>query len=93
MPAKLVGVIKSFHDGMNASVSAACEGLDPFGVLEGVKQGCALAPVLFNLFVSAEFHLDHADSGRRNGIPVRYRYDGGGLFILRRLKSRTRCVS
>ena len=55
-----------------------------------MKQGCVLAPVIFNLFVSA---VAHADSGRGNGIPVRYRGDGYGLFNLARFISRTRCES
>ena len=52
-----------------------------------------LAPVIFNLFVSAVFHVAHADSGRGSGNPVRYKYDGVGLFNFARLKSRTRCES
>ena len=36
-PANFVSVIKSFHDGMNASVSAAGEASDPFCVLAGMK--------------------------------------------------------
>lgn len=35
-PAKFVGVIKYFHDEINASVSAACQASDPFGILTGV---------------------------------------------------------
>ena len=64
---------------------------DPFADVAGVKQGCVLAPVLFNLFVSAVLHVFHGGPGGGNGIPVRYRYDGGGLFNLARLKARTKC--
>ena len=59
-----------------------------------MKQGCGLAPVLFDLFVSAVLYVVHeAHSDEENGIPVRYRYDGGGLFNLERLKSETKCKS
>ena len=92
-PTKFIGVIRAFHQEMNACVSAAGETSDFFGVLVGVKQGCVLAPVLFNLFVSAVLHVFHGSPGGENGIPVRYRYDGGGLFNLARLKARTKCNS
>ena len=67
-------VISAFHQGMNASVSAAGEVSEPFSVLAGVKQGCVLAPVLFNLFVSAVLHVVLENSDEENGIPVCYRY-------------------
>ena len=66
---------------MNTSVSAAGETSDPFIVLAGVKKGCVLAHVLFNLFVSAVFHVAHTDSARGNDIPIRYRYEGGETLI------------
>ena len=68
---KFVGVIKSLHNGLIASVSTACEASDPIGVLTGVKQGCVLAPIFFNLFVSAVFHVLRANSRQGNGIGVR----------------------
>ena len=52
-----------------------------------------MAPVLLNLFVSAVLHVVHENSDEENGIPVRYRYDGGGVFNLARLKSKTKCSS
>ena len=92
-PPKFIGVIKDFHQGMNASVSAAGETSEPFGVIAGVKQGCVLAPVLFNLFVTAVLHMIHENPREENGIPISFRYDGGGLFNLARLRSRTKCGS
>ena len=91
-PAKFVAVIRSFHEGMRACVSATGEVSDPFSVVAGVKQGCVLAPVLFNLFVAAVSKVTHMDLDENmDGIPVSYRYDGGGLFNLARLKAKTRC--
>ena len=48
-PARLVEAIKAFHTEMYAPVSTAGDVSEPFQVLAGVKQGCVLAPVLFNL--------------------------------------------
>ena len=64
MSCKVCWCKKSLHDRMNASVSAASEASDLFRVLTGVKQGCVLAPVVFNLFVSAVSHVAYADSVR-----------------------------
>ena len=44
-PPKFVGVFKSFHDGMNASVSAAGEASDLIGVLTGMQQVFTFQPV------------------------------------------------
>ena len=65
---------------------------EPFDVIAGVKQGCVLAPVLFNLFVSAVSSVAHRDLDRNtDGVCISYRYDGGGLFNLGRLRAKTMC--
>ena len=55
----------------------------------GVKQGCVLAPVLFNLFFTCV--LTHALRDLKTGIYIRYRLDGS-LFNLRRLRAQTKSV-
>ena len=92
-PPKFIGVIKAFHQGIKVCVSAARETSEPFNEFAGVKQSCVLAPVLFNLFVSAVLHVFHVDAGEGNGVPIRYRYDSNGLFNLSRLKSGSKCGS
>ena len=93
-PARFIAAIKAFHSGMYASVSVAGDVSEPFLVCAGVKQGCVLALVLFNLFIAAVLHVFrlNMDEGS-NGIPMRYRYDGGGLFHLARFKSHSLCGS
>ena len=51
--------------------------------MNGVKQGCVLAPTLFSTVFSTM--LTYAFHDCQIGLPVRYRTNGG-LFNLRRLK-------
>ena len=60
---------------------------DSFPVINGVKQGCVLAPTLFSMMFSAMLTAAFQDSD--NGIPIRYRFDGK-LFNLRRLQAKSK---
>ena len=84
-PDKFVNVIKSFHEGMAARVSDEGKLSEPFGVNNGTKQGCVLAPLLFNIFYAAML----LDAFRNNdqGILIKYRTDGG-IINLRRLQAK-----
>jgi hypothetical protein len=54
VPAKMIGVIRAFHEGMRACVRLDDGELSEwFEVTHGLRQGCVLAPLLFNLFFSA----------------------------------------
>ena len=46
-------MLREFHDGMKARVVIIGEESGHFEVLAGVKHGCVLAPVIFNLFLVA----------------------------------------
>ena len=54
VPAKLIAVIRAFHDNMRACVRLD-DGVESFWflVMEGLRQGCVLAPLLFNIFFAA----------------------------------------
>ena len=66
-PTKFVNLIRQFHDDMTGQVLSDSEASEPFSISNGVKQGCMLAPVLFNLFFTCV--LNHAM--RDLGLPVR----------------------
>ena len=60
---------------------------DSFPVINGVKQGCVLAPTLFSMVFAAMLH--EASHDNDDGIQLKYRTHGG-VFNLRRLKAKTK---
>ena len=86
-PPTLLGIIKSFHDNMKASVFFDGALSNSFPIKSGVKQGCVLAPTLFGIFFS--LLLQHAFRDSDDGVYLRTRSDGK-LFNLSRLRAKTR---
>src|SRR6266536_6191570 len=86
-PDKFVNLVISFHEGMFARVADGGNLSEPFNVSNGTKQGCVLAPLLFNIFYAAML----IDAFRNNdkGIHITYRTDGG-IFNLRRLSAKSK---
>ena len=75
----------SLHVGMQAQVLDDRESSTPLPVINGVKQGCVLAPTLFSMMFSAV--LTDAFREANPGMDIRYRTDWR-LFNLRRLKAK-----
>ena len=70
----MVNIIKQLHFGMEASVRINGALSEPFLVSNGLKQGCVLAPFLFNLYfnkVMQDVLKDFDD-----GVQVSYKMDG-----------------
>ena len=86
-PPKFIQIICLFHVDMTGQVLSNGEQSDPFFISNGVKQGCVLAPVLFNLFFTCV--LRQAIGNMDEGVYVRFRYDGS-IFDLRRLSAKTK---
>ena len=63
-----------------------------FPVEVGVKQGCVLAPIIFNLLLVAITLVSHRDLQSSDCVGIEYRLDGG-LFNLRRLQAQTKTSS
>ena len=91
-PPKFMAILKGFHSGMSARVVAGGLISDPFEVNVGVKQGCVLAPTIFDIYLAAVTLLARYDMDLGDGIHFRYRFDGS-LFNLRRLKAITKTRS
>ncbi len=78
VPPKLVNIIMAFHTDMSASLRANGRLADPISVQNGLRQGCTMAPVLFNLYMCAviECWLDRLKGEDDVGIEIKYKCDG-----------------
>lgn len=86
VPNKFLNIVKSLHDNMTACVSIGGSKSKPFNVEVGVKQGCVLAPVIFNIYLTAVTLLIQQQMNPDEGVKIQFRLDGN-LFNLRRLQA------
>ena len=84
--------ILQLHTGMCAQVAMAGSQPSSFPVEVGVKQGCVLAPIIFNLLLVAIYFVSHSDRQSSECVGMEYRLDGG-LFNQQRLKAKTKTSS
>ena len=79
VPDMMISLIKSFHQDMKARICLDGKLMDPISVRNGLRQGCCMAPVLFNLFTCAvmERWLEKAqEADEEVGVRLLYKYDG-----------------
>lgn len=89
-PPTFIQMIRQFHQDTLARVISSGESSDYFPVNVGVKQGCVLAPILFNTYLIAVTHNYYQQTSPDHGINIKHRFDGS-LFNLRRFNARTKC--
>ena len=77
---------------MTAKVVVGGHESDPFPVNVGVKQGCVLAPVIYNLFLVAVTPAFRSGILTEDGVGLNYRLDGS-LFNIRRLQTKSNISS
>ena len=77
---------------MCAKVVMAVSQPSSFPVDVGVKQGCVLAPIIFNLFLVAISLMSHCDLQPSDSVDTEYHHDGG-LFNLQHLLAKTKTSS
>ena len=87
-PPQLLRITASFHGDMQGTVSYDGASSEPFKILTGVKQGCVLAPTLFDIFFSVllNFAFRHSDEG----VHLVHTRNEGKLFNLTRLKAKAK---
>ena len=74
-PKHYVGIIRSFHDNMKATVREGSDKTAPFDVTCGTKQGCIITPTLFNIFFSMILYVAFKEA--QDGIDIKSRFDVG----------------
>lgn len=89
VPPKFISILQQLHDGMQARVITGELQSEFFKMNVGVKLGCVLSLELFNLLLSAITYLFHRDLGHKDGVHLKYRFDGS-LFNIRRLQAHTK---
>ena len=73
VPEKMLNVVKSFHEGMHAEVRVGSTVTDRFEVRNGLRQGCTLAPTLFNIYFNA-IVADWRNRSSGAGVSVLYKH-------------------
>ena len=51
-PPRIIAMVRQCHDGMQSRVQNVEVFIEPFGVTNGIKQGCVMAPTMFNMVFS-----------------------------------------
>ena len=92
-PPTLLAIIASFHDGMTAQVRVGTTSTEKIDVKNGLRQGCSMAPVLFNLFFALVLERWQAEVAQScPGVYFKFNINGN-LFNKPRTKHHCSSVS
>ena len=76
-PPTLIAILQQFHTGMCAQVVMAGSQSSSIPVEVGVKQGCFLDPIIFNLLLVAMTLVSHRNFQSSDSAGIEYRLDEG----------------
>ena len=90
VPEPVIELIWSFHQVMQAQIQLNGTLLEAIDVTNGLRQGCCMAPVLFNLYASLVVECWTARIAKLGGVGVylRYKHDGKLFRGTRRMQRR-----
>ena len=74
VPGKTVQPICSFHSGMEANICVEGELLEEISVENGLRLGCCMAPVLFNLYTCLLMECWAARVEEHDGVGIQLKY-------------------
>ena len=75
-PDKFIAVLRALHDGATATVVASNGLYESFTVRTGVRQGCVVAAVIFNVFVASVLLVSQPRLEANSCVGVSYWLDG-----------------
>jgi hypothetical protein len=84
VPEKIVDLLEDLHTGSKATIKAFGGESRPFEIKGGVRQGCNIAPLLFNIFldfVTKQAASQFASNGRTAGVSFRFSFEGKPFFV------------
>ena len=71
-----IATLLQFHPGMRAHVVMAGSQSSSYPFEVEMKQGCVLAPIIFNMFIVAITLASHRDLQSSDCVGIEYRLDG-----------------
>ena len=74
VPEKTVQLIRSFHSGMEANICVESELLEEISLENGLRQGCCMAPVLFNLYTCLLMERWAVRVEEHDGVGIQLKY-------------------
>ena len=77
LPISTIQLIQSFHQDMQATIQLDGNSLDPIAAENGLRQGCCMALVLFNLYAClfVKRWVERVADIAGVGISVKYKHD------------------
>ena len=82
VPPRMLAVVKSFHEGMHAEARIGSDTTEKFEVRNGLRQGCTIAPLFFNIYFSGMV-ANWRGEWAGEGVNVLYKIGRGWLVITR----------